>query len=122
MAQQSFYGINKSNFLKESGVIEVYAVINPESDIKNFIPMGGYQPLTPVVADQSVLKYVVFGKKILLIKKIPYVLKLQIDNFSSFIPLPESFIYKNLTKKEKLILAKEAENAKFTFIQLALVI
>ena len=64
MVQQSFYGINKSNFVKNNGSIEIYAVINPNSNIKNFLPMAGTEPLTPIVADQSILKYVVFGEKL----------------------------------------------------------
>jgi hypothetical protein len=121
MALQSFYGINKSNFTKVSGITEIYAVINPNSDYKNFIPMGGYTPLTPVVADQSLLKFVIFGEKFFLIKKLQYVIKFQIDDFSVNMPLPENYLYKNLSKKEKLILAKEAEDKKFSFVQLALI-
>jgi hypothetical protein len=122
MAQQSFYGINKSNFIKVAGATEIYAVINPSSDNKNFIQMSGLIPLTPVVADQSLLKYVVFGEKLFLIKKLQYVIKLQVDNFSTYMPLSENYVYKNLNKKEKLLLAKEAGDKKFTFVQLAMVI
>ena len=122
MVQQSFYGINKSNFVKNNGSIEIYAVINPNSNIKNFLPMAGTEPLTPIVADQSILKYVVFGEKLFLIKKIPYVIKLQVDGFSTFIPLPENYVYKSLSKKEKIILAEEAQDKKFTFVQLAHII
>ena len=57
MGQPFFHGINKKHFIKCSGTTEIYAVIDPQNIGKNYVPVSGSEPLTPVVIDNTYLKY-----------------------------------------------------------------
>jgi hypothetical protein len=118
MGQPFLHGINKKHFIKCSGTTEIYAVIDPQNIEKNYVPVSGSEPLTPVVIDNTSLKYVIFSENVFLIKKIPFVISLKIDSFKIYLPFPEEYIRKKLNIKEKALL-HEYENKQIQFFQVA---
>lgn len=111
----------KNNFFKEPAKVDVYAIINPDIDYKNFIPILGTIPLSLCVIDNSTNKYVISGQKIVLLTSFNYVPVFKVDNFATVFPFPYEFILSKLTKSQKSILdtlKKECSTNKLEFFQI----
>lgn len=124
MANSFFVKLNRNqNFTKVSGRVEIYALLNPQSNRKNFISIHGTKPLTPCVIDNSLMKYVLFAEKLLLIKTIDFIPCFTIDgksNFFTYFPFPHEYIVSKLNKKEKKMIEDElvdCENLEVMFFQ-----
>jgi len=94
----------KNNFEKIPAKVEIYALFNPASNYKHFIPMVGSIPLSSVVIDNTTYKYCVFAEKIMLIKTFDYVPCFKVDKFSTVFPFPNNFIFSKLNSYQRNIL------------------
>lgn len=124
MSEFFFTKLKKSkNFSKESGRVEVWALLNPQSTKKSYISIYGSKPLTPCVIDNTLLKYVVFAEKIINIKNFNYIPCFNIDGldkFHTYFPFPEEYIYSKLNKTEKMLLEsylQDCETKQVKFFQ-----
>lgn len=124
MADTFFVKLHRNqNFNKESGRVEVHALLNPQSNHKNFIPIYGSAAITPCVIDNSLMKYVVFAEKCYHIKTFNFIPSFNIDgdkNFFTYFPFPHEYIMSKLNKKEKTELTRllnECQNQEVRFFQ-----
>ncbi len=102
MPKTFFTGLSTSNFKKKSAVVEVYLVENPNfSSKKLYVPVAGSEALTPAIYDNTTLQYVLFGEKIVLLKKFNFAPSLVIDGMEYMFPFPKDYILKKLSKNEK---------------------
>ena len=101
MVSEATLGITKKNFIKVPARTEIYLVVEPSSVYKHLIPIAGTEPLSPAVVDNTCLQYVVYGKKIELIKVLNFVGCLEIDRQRHLFAFPEEFIISKFTKKDK---------------------
>jgi hypothetical protein len=94
----------KNNFEKIPAKVEVYALCNPSSNQKHFIPMVGSIPLSPVAVDNVTYKYCVFAEKILLIKIFDFVPCFKVDRFNTVFPYPTNYIFSKLNSYQRNVL------------------
>jgi len=101
MPRNFFVGLGPTNFIRKTGIVEIYVIKNPSSHNKLYIPISGTEALTPAIHDNNSLRYVLYGEDILLLKKFPFVPSIKIDNFEMIFPFPKDYVIQKLTKKEK---------------------
>jgi hypothetical protein len=110
----------KNNFEKIPARVDVYALLNPESNNKHFISMLGTNALSPAVIDNSNFKFCVFAEKVIHIKTFNFVPCFKVDSFSSVFPFPNNYIFSKLNSYERktlLTLSQSCSNRDVEFFQ-----
>jgi hypothetical protein len=107
MAEYFFTKLSRrNNFQKMPARVEIFALFNPKFEKKHEIPMVGTIPLSPVIIDNSQLKYCVYAEKIILLKHFDFVPFFKVENFSTVFPFPSEYILSKLNAAENKIFSE----------------